>query len=207
MVALNPSSQRQPASPAHKTAFLPDAMAPAPVEVPEELNVEWPASLADEEAIESAILPYLLGQAATRSDNLLASLVESNSSRLPALLNEPTSATLDVPLHLAILASRPRNVDLLLSHGASVHCRDAQGHSTLFLASKIGGTVGLEMVKALRSAGAHFAELEIVSGEVGLAVVRAERSGNDEALEIWKEAAGDAALEKAKSVAADLFNP
>ncbi|GAA6007005.1 hypothetical protein JCM11491_001474 [Sporobolomyces phaffii] len=205
MVALNPSTQRQPASPAHKTAFLPDATAPEPVEVPEELNVEWPANLADEEAIEAAILPYLLGQAATRSDNLLESLVETNSSRLPALLNEPTSATLEVPLHLAILASRPRNVVLLLAHGASVHCRDGQGHSALYLAAKVGGAVGLEMVQALRSAGAHLAELEIASGDVGMAVVRAEKVGNEDALEIWKEAAGEATLEKAKKVAANFF--
>lgn len=208
MVALNPSAQRQPASPAHKTAFLPDATAPAPVEVPEELNVEWPATLADEEAIESAILPYLLGQAATRSDNLLGSLVESNAHRLPALLNEPTSATLEVPLHLAILASRPRNVELLLSHGASVHCRDSQGHSALYLAAKLGGVVGLEIVRALRSAGAHLAELEIASGDVGMAIVRAEKVGNDDALEIWTEAAGgEEKLQKAKTIAANLFAP
>ncbi|GAA6058789.1 hypothetical protein JCM10212_001905 [Sporobolomyces blumeae] len=205
MVACSPSNQRQPAAPAHKTAFLPDTTAPPPVEVPDELSVEWPSTLADEEAIEAAVLPYLFGQAATRTDDLLKSMLETHAARLPALLNEPTSASLETPLHLAVLASRSEHVALLLAHGASVHCRDAQAHSPLFLAAKVGGPVGLEMVKSLRAAGAHLSELEIDSGEVGLAVRRAEKSKVPEAVQVWHEAAEHETLEKAKAVAATLF--
>jgi len=206
VIACSPVSQRRPASPAHKTAFLPDDTAPPPVEVPDELAVEWPSTLADEEAIESAILPYLLGQAASRTDDLLSSLLDTHQSRLPSLLNEPTSASLETPLHLAILANRPRNVDLLLSHGASVHVRDAHGHSPLFLAAKIGGTIGLEMVKGLRAAGAHLGNLEIDSGEVGMAVMRMEKSRKEGEVEVWKEAGGEETLEKAKKIAIGLFS-
>ncbi|GAA5948769.1 hypothetical protein JCM21900_005290 [Sporobolomyces salmonicolor] len=202
IIECSPSGQRDPISPPHHSTFLPDTTAPPPVEVPSEFAAAWPSTLADEEAVQASVLPYLFGQAATRADGLLGTLLQSHSSRLPAILNEPTSSSLQTPLHLAVLASQPHNVDLLLAHGASVHSRDSQAHSALFLAAKLGGAAGLEMVKSLRAAGAHLSELEVASGEVGLEVVRSEKAPDEQASAVWKEAAGEKGIERAKNVLA-----
>lgn len=183
--------------------------------LPEEFGSAWPSTLADEACLKSAVMPYLLAQASSRTDHLLETLVASldgpdpvtspNASAaasaasvhplaLPSLLNEPATVLLQTPLHLAVLAALPRNVERLLSHGASVHSRDTHGHSPLYYAAKHGGATGSAMVKLLRAAGAHLSEREVEAGLVGLEVLKAERAGD----EIWVEAAGRDEVERAK---------
>ncbi|GAA5865695.1 hypothetical protein JCM3774_004969 [Rhodotorula dairenensis] len=191
--------------------------------LPEEFGSAWPNTLADEACLRSAVMPYLLSQASSRTDHLLDTLVASlnvpdtltnpNSSAatsaasvhplaLPSLLNEPATVLLQTPLHLAVLAALPRNVEQLLSHGASVHSRDTHGHSPLYYAAKHGGETGSAMVKLLRAAGAHLSEREIEAGFVGLEVLKAERAGD----EIWIEAAGRDEVERAKRVLRSLMD-
>lgn len=62
------------------------------------------------------------------------------------------------------------------------------------------------MVKGLRAAGAHLGNLEIDSGEVGMAVMRMEKSRKEGEVEVWKEAGGEETLEKAKKIAIGLFS-
>lgn len=52
-------------------------------------------------------------------------------------------------------------------------------------------------MRALREAGAHLGEAEMERGDVGLEVGRAERSGDEERVEVWREAGGED-LERAK---------
>ncbi|GAA5976588.1 hypothetical protein JCM11641_001348 [Rhodosporidiobolus odoratus] len=225
IIDLAPSSRRGPCSPAQKTVSLPDASSTSSLAVPLPEEFSTQPTLADEEALRAAVMPYLLSQAASRPDGSLAALlstldapppihpsigtgtsISSTPLALPSLLNEPSTSTLQTPLHLAVLASLPSNVDLLLSHGASVHARDIAGHSALFYAAKQGG--GLEavrMVKALRAAGAHLGEMELESGAVGLEVIKAEKTGDPSWWEVWNEAASEEDLKKAKAVVADLL--
>lgn len=185
------------------------------VTLPDEFAPAWPATLKDEEAAEQAILPFLLGQAAARSDTLLDTLLASiasepakttplagvtpapGSATVMALLNDATStASLQTPLHLAALSGQPSNVELLLAHGASVHARDVLSHSALYYGARAGDSSQdraadrRRIVRALKAAGAHLSEAEIAAGHVGLEVLRARRSGNVEAEEIWAEALG-----------------
>ncbi|GAA5973547.1 hypothetical protein JCM8115_005741 [Rhodotorula mucilaginosa] len=211
LVACGPSAHRSVGQPAHHT--VPSQQAPeADPTLPEEFGAAWPSTLADEACLKSAVMPYLLSQAASRPDDLLETLmasldvpdtsVDSNASAaasahplaLPALLNEPATVLLQTPLHLAVLAALPQKVEQLLSHGASVHARDTLGHSPLFYAAKHGGETGLRMVRLLRAAGAHLGEREIEAGFVGLEIVKAERARD----EIWAEAAGLDEVERAK---------
>ncbi|GAA6018305.1 hypothetical protein JCM8202_001325 [Rhodotorula sphaerocarpa] len=186
--------------------------------LPEEFGAAWPSTLADEASLRAAVTPYLVSQAACRPDKLLETLiasldvppeaasappgasaaaVSSPPLALPALLNEPATNLLQTPLHLAVLAVLPRNVELLLAHGASVHARDTLGHSPLFYAAKHGGEAGSAMVKVLRAAGAHLSEREIEAGHVGLEASRAQKAGDG----IWVEAAGEAEVERAVNIA------
>lgn len=176
--------------------------------LPPEFASPWPANPRDLEVAEKAILPFLLGQAAARSGPSLSLLIDSLASPSSSntvdlhptaltILNEPSTASLHTPLHLAALSAQLPNVLLLLSHGASVHVRDVLSHSPLFYAARIGGS-GLDMVGALRAAGAHLGEAEMERGDVGLEVSRAERSGDEERVLVWKEAAGPEDLERAK---------
>lgn len=175
------------------------------VELPAEFNPPWPATLKDEETAEKAILPYLLGQAAARPDTfldtLLASIVPPTATNDPtvvALLNEPSTPSLQTPLHLAVLAGQPSNVELLLSHGASVHARDILGHTALFYAAKRGAE-GRRMVMVLKQVGGHLSESEL-EGDVGFELLKARRAGNLEAEAVWKEAAGAALSRAVESV-------
>ncbi|KWU43556.1 asparaginase-domain-containing protein, partial [Rhodotorula sp. JG-1b] len=172
LVACGPSAHRSVGQPAHHTVPSQQASEADPT-LPEEFGAAWPSTLADEACLKSAVMPYLLSQAASRPDHLLETLiasldvpdtpVDSNASAaasahplaLPALLNEPATVLLQTPLHLAVLAALPQKVKQLLSHGASVHARDTLGHSPLFYAAKHGGETGLRMVRLLRAAGAH----------------------------------------------------
>ncbi|GAA6034872.1 hypothetical protein JCM8097_009342 [Rhodosporidiobolus ruineniae] len=200
------------ASPTHAPVGLPDLSYSS---VPAEFSRPWPPTLGDEQDLRAAITPYLLAQAASRADGLLPSLLASLDSpaaetastssssaplSLPSILNESATSTLQAPLHLAIIASLPQNVDTLLAAGASVHVRDVFGHSPLFYAAKGGGEHGLAMVKSLRAAGGHLSEQEIEGGQVGLEVIKAERGAEAEmALQVWAEAAGEEGLERAKA--------
>ncbi|GAA5976764.1 hypothetical protein JCM10908_005624 [Rhodotorula pacifica] len=189
--------------------------------LPEEFGSAWPSTLADETCLKAAVMPYLLSQASSRSDDLLETLMASldvpdaptNSSSsstsasshplaLPALLNEPATVLLQTPLHLAVLAALPQNVDRLLSRGASVHARDTLGHLALYYAAKHGGEIGSAMVKLLRAAGAHLSEREIEAGYVGLEILKAERAGDG----IWVEAAGEDEVERAKKALRSLLD-
>ncbi|KIW01509.1 uncharacterized protein PV09_06987 [Verruconis gallopava] len=73
------------------------------------------------------------------------------------LLNDPDYAG-NTPVHIA--ATSP-NVDILrefLTQGASVHLRNREGHTPLFLAA---ANAGFEAVQLLREAGAHLHESEL----------------------------------------------
>jgi lysophospholipase len=70
--------------------------------------------------------------------------------------------------YLQHLAATGPNVDILrdfLSDGASVHIRDHEGHTPLFLAAKVGLQ---EHVSLLRGAGAHLHPDEIAEAEAEL---------------------------------------
>jgi lysophospholipase len=164
--------------------------------------------------------PFILAQAASRQSSHLANLIASletpstdpssstpasaTSLALPAILNEPATATLQTPLHLAVLAALPSNVDLLLRFGASVHARDSFGHSPLFYAAKHGDDTGLEMVKILKAAGSHLSEQEILSGQAGFELARASKAVDPAARSSWEEALGEEGVEQAKAALASL---
>lgn len=166
--------------------------------------------------------PYIIAQAASRQSphlaNILAALdgntaadqpsstsVSSTPLALPAILNEPATTTLQTPLHLAVLAKLPSNVELLLKFGASVHARDVFGHSPLFYAAKAGDVVGLELVKLLRYAGAHLSEVEIESGQAGFELARASKEVDPAAKLSWEEALGEEGVVQAKAALAGLL--
>ncbi|BGP30505.1 hypothetical protein JCM10296v2_002260 [Rhodotorula toruloides] len=214
LVECAPPNSRSSVSP-HKVV-KPQLTGEDPV-LPSEFTSAWPSSLADEDALKAAVLPYMLAQAASRSSELLQTLVTSLSVpnaalssattatsshplALPSLLNEPASVTLQTPLHLAVLALNAQNVELLLASGASVHVRDTHGHSPLFYAAKAGGTFGLAIVRSLKAAGAHLSEAEVESGQVGLEIVKAEKAVDATAREVWLEAVGEEEVERAKAV-------
>ncbi|ORY74287.1 asparaginase-domain-containing protein [Leucosporidium creatinivorum] len=212
VIECAPTTSRGPHTPAQRPRSLSSVTGsdmpsqPDPVELPAEFNPPWPATLKDEETAEKAILPYLLGQASARHDTfldtLLASIVPPTATNDPtviALLNEPSTPSLQTPLHLAVLAGQASNVELLLSHGASVHARDILGHSALFYAAK-SGAEGRRMVMALKQAGAHLGETELEGGDVGLELLKARRSGDSEAEAVWREAAGAALSRAVESV-------
>ncbi|GAA5860010.1 hypothetical protein JCM8547_003057 [Rhodosporidiobolus lusitaniae] len=195
-------------SPSHKTVPLPGD--PVLV-VPDEFSPSWPLTLNDEQALRSAINPWLLSQAASRDGPYLSSLISAleapslnanDAPCLPSVLNESATTALQTPLHLAVLSSLPANVDLLLSHGASVHARDAFGHSPLFYAAKVGGGGGAAMVKSIKAAGGHLSDGEIESGQVGLEVAKARKAGGEGLL---LEAAGEEDLARAKAVLANML--
>ncbi|GAA6055365.1 hypothetical protein JCM3770_001073 [Rhodotorula araucariae] len=183
--------------------------------LPQEFAPAWPSTLKDEEALKAAVMPWLLAQAATKPGPLLSTLLSSLEAKvpgsaplaatsssalaLPSLLNEPAPTTLQTPLHLAALSGSTSNVELLLASGASVHARDAHGHSPLFYAARQGDRAALAVVRALRAAGARFTEAELEAGEVGLEVVKAERAADALAVEGWAEALGEDGVVKAKA--------
>jgi hypothetical protein len=164
--------------------------------------------------------PYLLAQAASRQSTHLAALiatlerpandpssltsVSTTPLALPSILNEPATAILQTPLHLAVLASLPSNAELLLKFGASVHTRDFFGHSPLFYAAKHGDVVGLELVKMLRAAGSHLSEQEIESGQAGFELARASKAVDPAARLSWEEALGEEGVIQAKAAFASL---
>ncbi|KAM0788513.1 hypothetical protein ACM66B_001643 [Microbotryomycetes sp. NB124-2] len=204
--------------------------------LPDEFQASWPASLKDEEVAEQAILPFLLGQAASRHDalldNLLSSLSSTESSTssaasngnstdstpvvVTALLNESATASKQTPLHLACLACQSSNVNLLLAHGASVHVRDALSHSPLYYASRQSSPLTetqsdlvtrFEIVRKLKSCGAHFGETELDSGVVGLELLKSRKAnagianvGSNEGgvtgEQVWLEALGSKEVEE-----------
>ncbi|KAK4058501.1 hypothetical protein OIO90_000663 [Microbotryomycetes sp. JL221] len=189
--------------------------------MPDEFKATWPATLKDEEVAEQAILPFLLGQAASRTDSLLDTLLSSLASQtttsvsnsnneaddssivVMALLNESATASMQTPLHLACLAAQSTNVDLLLNHGASVHVRDALSHSPLYYAARIRSNESRQDLKArgrivdtLVQAGAHFGETELDSGVVGLEVLKSRKTKDEgESEQIWVKALGGKEME------------
>lgn len=199
------------------------AVVPGVAPLPAEFAGPWPATRREAEDAEKAILPFLVGQAAAKPGPLLESLVESlagaargDSTMLGAgpgaeagaglataltELNEPATAALQTPLHLAVLAVQAENVELLLAHGASVHARDVLGHTPLYYAARQGGP-GRRMVQALRAAGAHLGEAEIERGDVGLELLRADTDGK----EVWRLAADDEALTRASEAILTLMD-
>jgi lysophospholipase len=119
-----------------------------------------------------------------------------------ALINESSTPSSQTPLHLAVLTAQLHNVVLLLANGASVHSRDILSHTALFYAARLGGP-GLDIVTALRGAGAHLGETEIERGDVGLEILRAEMSNEASS---WMEAAGED-VERAKLSARNIVRP
>ncbi|BGP38398.1 hypothetical protein JCM10449v2_002330 [Rhodotorula kratochvilovae] len=214
LIEAAPSPNRPAAHPLAQT----DGAADEPV-LPQEFAPSWPSTLADEEALKAAVMPYLLAQAAAKPGPLLGTLLSSldaapsaplastssSALALPSLLNEPAQTTLQTPLHLAALSGSAANVELLLASGASVHVRDAHGHCPLFYAARQGGPGALAVVRALRAAGARFSETELEAGDVGLEVVKAERAAAPLASEVWVEALGGEGVEKAKAALRGLL--
>lgn len=144
-------------------------------------------SIKDVMAIEDSINPLLLNAAAARRDDslkiMLGTLLDNKniadnptamSSQGLSLLN--TFATVS-PLHTACLHGIASNVGLLVSHGASVHQRDIQGHSPLYYAAtsrEASHSDKLEMVKLIRSAGGHLGASEYEASAFNLQPENAE---------------------------------
>lgn len=213
LMECSPSAQQNPLRRGRSKSSV-DSTFPHHEDVPSDFDSPWPATARDADNAEKALLPYLLGQAASRSGPLLAEILNSltATSAIPAtallsaassgtaisFLSEPSTPSLQTPLHLAVLASQPINVALLLSHGASVHSRDILCHSALFYAARLG-TEGKEMVELLKKCGAHLGEVELERGEVGMEIARSYKLGKAEDLAVWKSACGDD-LERAKDI-------
>lgn len=212
VIETSPSLNRNPVQRSRSLSIADSINNSSDISIPvKEFETSWPSSLKDTEAAEKAILPFLLGQAASRSGSLLleiiTSLLTSDSSTTPStsninnnestisLLSEPcTLSSLQTPLHIAVLSSQLSNVELLLSHGASIHTRDIFSHTALFYAAKLGINInrnGKEIVLALKSTGAHLGESEIENGEVGLEILKVLKGGNEKNIEIWKLSCGD----------------
>lgn len=191
-----------------------DGTFPHHEDVPSSFDSPWPATARDADNVERALLPYLLGQAASRSGPLLAEIINSLTETLViptttllgpspsdtaiSILSEPSTPSLQTPLHLAVLAAQPINVALLLSHGASVHSRDTLCHSALFYAARLGAE-GKEMVELLKKCGAHLGEVELERGDVGMEIARSYKLGKVEDLALWESACGDE-WERAKEI-------
>lgn len=120
-------------------------------------------------SVEDALNPLLVAAAAARPDaslaNLLKTLLDGDNEAgkevqgLGLLNNFSTHS----PLHIACLHGIPKNVNLLLQHGASVHLRDVSGHTALYYAvtsHHASKEEKLTMVADLRSAGAHLSQHE-----------------------------------------------
>lgn len=222
---LHPAGALPPPRPRGKSASD-SAVVPGVAPLPAEFAGPWPATRREAEEAERAILPFLVGQAAAKQGPLLASLVEAlkgaargdetmlgvgpgageagagvGLETAVTQLNEPATAALQTPLHLAVLSAQPANVALLLAHGASVHARDVLGHTPLYYAARQGGG-GMEMVRALRAAGAHLGEAEIERGDVGLELARADGEGK----EVWRVAAGEEGLTRASEAVLGLMD-
>lgn len=126
-----------------------------------------------------------------------------------AVLDHPSTAALQTPLHLAVISSSLDNVKLLLSHGASVHLRDVFQHSILYYAARVGTEVGREIVENVIEAGGLLSEVEIERGSVGCEIIRAEARGLGaiEEVQSWKLALRDeTSFAQAQSYARNLFS-
>lgn len=73
------------------------------------------------------------------------------------LLNDVDYAG-NTPMHVAAVSPNPDILQFFLSQGASVHMRNREGHTPLFLAAQAGQA---EYVQMLRDAGAHFHSEEL----------------------------------------------
>lgn len=188
-------------------------------DIPEEFSL--PMTFQETEAASKALMPFLLSQAAARSDStLLTNLIDSllstdtgsNSNNVVpnitslAVLDQCSTATFQTPLHIAVITSNLSNVKLLLSHGASIHLRDIFQHSILYYAARLSTPIGKEIVQCLVEAGGLLSEIEIGRGAVGCEIIRAEKRGLVDEIEMWKLALrGVEGYERAKKCAQDLF--
>ena len=141
-------------------------------------------------AVEDKLNPLLIASAASRPDDTLKNLLSALLSDCPdttkpqglSLLN--TFSTVS-PLHIACLHGHVQNVELLVQAGASVHLRDIQGHTALYYAIQARDasySQRLEMVKALRNAGAHLTSQELE--------IRPATTETDQTSELWAAASG-----------------
>ena len=131
---------------------------------------------SDLSSVEDTLNPLLIASAAAKVDdtlkNLLSALLgkpaDTPGAPRPqglALLNTFTTMS---PLHIACLHGIEENVQLLLTHGASVHLRDIQGHTALYYAAtskEASQQQKLSIVKLLIEAGAHLAGAEVELGQ------------------------------------------
>ena len=67
-----------------------------------------------------------------------------------------------------------------MTQGASVHLRNREGHTPLFLAA--AGNAGVEAVQLLRDAGAHLHESELSEA------ARLHTGASGEAIAVWRAA-------------------
>ncbi|KAI9860920.1 MAG: hypothetical protein M1813_005599 [Trichoglossum hirsutum] len=129
-----------------------------------------------------------LGYAITKGD--LEGVREVMRGEREWLLNEADYSG-NTPLHLA--ATGP-NIEILrefLSQGASVHLRNRDGRTPLFLAAKVGST---ENVQLLRKSGAHLHTIEL---QVAGVLRRREEEETGQISEVW-EFAGAPVVESSR---------
>jgi lysophospholipase len=160
---------------------------------------------AHSEALENAILPVLLWQAAVRDDSSLKSVLnylsqydrthgglsETPLSSTSGVINKPSPTLSQTALHLATIQGMASNVALLLSLGASVHVRDMFGHTPIFYALREGN---IEIVNILVGAGAHLAQGEKEGEDVAGAWIEAAKREDVDGvrlIEAWKSAGYD----------------
>ncbi|KAG9035298.1 hypothetical protein FRB95_011593 [Tulasnella sp. JGI-2019a] len=178
-----------------------------------EVTAPWSLTASDAASTQSALLPFLIHLAAARDDvDGLAFCIDSDDQLFRALANpraggmdmnkrtrsDTTTGTMTVPggivncvdastkmspLHVAAMNGAERAVNVLLQNGALVHQRDILDHTPLYYAARQGYRT---IVQKLVKAGALLSGSEASLGYVELAIRRAEKAHDVQALEIWE---------------------
>ncbi|KAI0647560.1 L-asparaginase [Trametes meyenii] len=158
----------------------------------------WSWTAAEAAATESALFPFLVHLAVSRDDGAgvrfcLAAETEAGAERAGVAVGGGFANCLDAasgraPLHVAALHGALASAALLLEAGALVHVRDALGHTPLYYAARQGHEA---LVDLLVQAGANLSGADVEGGFVGVAVKKAMRARDEDALRIWKKAGAD----------------
>ncbi|KAL1939127.1 hypothetical protein VTO73DRAFT_10168 [Trametes versicolor] len=161
----------------------------------DDATAPWSWTAAEAASTESALFPFLVHLSAGRDDTeALAFCFDAEAQAEEALAiggglaNCLDGASGRAPLHDAAIHGAVRSAVMLLAAGALVHVRDALGHTPLYYAARQGHEA---LVDLLVKAGANLGGADVEGGFVGLAVKRATRARDEQALRIWKKAGAD----------------
>ncbi|OJT14926.1 60 kDa lysophospholipase [Trametes pubescens] len=161
----------------------------------DDATAPWSWTAAEAASTESALFPFLVHLSAGRDDTeALAFCFDAEAQAEEALAiggglaNCLDGASGRAPLHDAAIHGAVRSAEMLLAAGALVHVRDALGHTPLYYAARQGHEA---LVDLLVKAGANLGGADVEGGFVGLAVKRATRARDEQALRIWKKTGAD----------------